>query len=91
MGRTETSLVVLGAALLVLFGCKHDNNLKPPKQDPQYVLPPNDPRYSTYPKFPDSTLNKWPKRDPAAEDPSSDAAKNRRPNMGMTGMGGQVQ
>jgi hypothetical protein len=92
MGRTGTPLVVLGAALLILFGCKHDDNLKPPKQDPQFGLPPNDPRYSSYPKFPDSTLNKWPKKDaPTLDDPTAAPAaleKNRKPSMSMGGMGG---
>jgi hypothetical protein len=86
MGRTGTGLVVLGAALLVLYGCKHDDNLKPPKQDPQYNLPPNDPRFSTYPKFPDNTLNKWPKREPpGADDP---AAPKGPPRFGGGGPGG---
>jgi hypothetical protein len=87
MGRTATRLGVLSAALLILFlGCKHDDNLKPPKQDPQYNLPPDDSRYSSYPKFPDSTLNQFPKRDPsAADDPS--AKSPSRFGMGGPGSG----
>ena len=69
----------------MLAGCKHDNNLKPPKEDPVYRLPPNDPRYSGPPKFPDNTLNQFPKRvDPGDVDP---AAKSPTHNMGM-GRGG---
>jgi hypothetical protein len=87
MGRTGTGLVVLGAALLVFLGCKHDETLKPPKQDPVYNLPPNDQRYSSYPKFPDNTLNQFPKRyDPEGPDAGSPASKGGRPSMG--GMGG---
>ena len=89
MGRTGTGLVVLCAALLGLAGCKHDDTLKPPKQDPVYNLPPdNDPRYSGPVKFPDSTLNKFPKRDSTLDgsDGGMPNAKGPRPSMG--GMGG---
>ncbi len=88
MGRTGTGLVVLGAALLVLLGCKHDDVIKPPKQDPVYNLPPaNDPRYSGAVKYPDSTLNKFPKRD--HPDSSDGGFPNRKgPKAGFGGMSG---
>ncbi len=85
MRRTATRLGVLGAGLLILFlGCKHDNNLKPPKEDPVYRLPPDDPRYNSVIKYPDNTLNQFPKRDPSAvDDPSA-----RNPSrFGMGGAG----
>jgi hypothetical protein len=83
MGRTGTGLGALAAALLLLFsGCKHDNNLKPPKEDPVYRLPPDDPRYSQYPKYPDKTLNDFPKRDqmPGEDGPSPGGGSR----LGMT-------
>jgi hypothetical protein len=87
MSRTRSGLGVLGAAVLILFaGCNHDKNLKPPKEDPVYRLPPDDPRYSSYPKYPDSTLNKFPKRDmPGQDDPSASPAS--RFGMGTPGAG----
>jgi hypothetical protein len=87
MGRTRTGLLVLGAAHLALFfGCKHDTTLKPPKEDPVYRLPPDDTRYSSYPKYPDGTLNQFPKRDESAlTDPASTRTPGSR--MGMTGPG----
>ena len=84
MGRKGNGLVVLGAALLVFVGCQHDKNLKPPKQDPQYNLPPNDPRYSSYPKFPDNTLNQFPNRAaPGADEPGPQGPSK----FGMSGPG----
>ncbi|HKI35740.1 MAG TPA: hypothetical protein VKA46_28050 [Gemmataceae bacterium] len=81
MGRTRIGVLVLSAALLILgWGCKHDNALKPPKEEAAYRLPPDDPRYSEFPQFPPKELNKYPKRDPAAEDPM-----NKMP--GKFGMG----
>jgi hypothetical protein len=89
MGRTGTGLVVLGAALLVLLGCKHDDTLKPPKQDPVYNLPPaSDPRYSGPVKFPDSTLNKFPKHDVPTDSLDGSPAAAKAPRPGMGGMSG---
>jgi hypothetical protein len=85
MGKTETRLGVLAAALLILFlGCKHDTTLKPPKEDPVYRLPPDEARYSSPPKFPDNTLNQFPKRDPSALDDPSTRTPSR---FGMSGPG----
>ncbi len=86
MGRTGIGLGVLVTALFILGGCKTDNTLKPPKEDPKYNLPPNDPRYSTGPNFPDNTLNKWPKRDVPGLDDSTDNDPSKRMNGG-NGMG----
>jgi hypothetical protein len=87
MGRSRTGLVVLGAAQLALFfGCKHDTTLKPPKEDAVYRLPPDDPRYSTYIKYPDGTLNQFPKRDQTlVDDPTAGRTPGSR--MSMTGPG----
>ena len=88
MGRTRTGLLVLGAAHLALFlGCKHDNTLKPPQEDPVYRLPPDDTRYSSYIKYPDGTLNQFPKRDQSLlDDPTAIRSPGSR--MGMGGPGG---
>jgi hypothetical protein len=91
MARSRTALLVLGAAGLALFvGCKHDTTLKPPKEDAVYRLPPDDARYSQYVKYPDGTLNQFPKRDETLLD---DPAKSHQPGsrMGMGGMGGPGQ
>jgi hypothetical protein len=71
----------------MLVGCKHDDTLKPPKQDPVYNLPPNDSRYSGPVKFPDSTLNKFPKRD-NTDDADGGPLNAKGPRPGMGGMGG---
>jgi hypothetical protein len=88
MGRLRTGLLVLGAAGLALFvGCKHDSTLKPPKEDAVFRLPPDDPRYSSVIKYPDGTLNQFPKRDQSlVTDPMQAQAPGNR--MGMGGMGG---
>jgi hypothetical protein len=85
MSRTWIGLGALGATLLILYsGCKHDDKtLKPPKEDAVYRLPPDDSRYSGPPKYPDGTLNKFPKRDmPGADDPGARGPGSR------FGMGG---
>ncbi len=88
MGRTRTGLLVLGAAQLALFfGCKHDDTLKPPKEDPAYNLPPDYSRYSSYPKFPDGTLNQFPQRDQSL---TNDSTASHTPGSRM-GMGGPGQ
>jgi hypothetical protein len=83
MGR----ILVLGAAFVALFvGCKHDNTLKPPKEDPVYRLPPDDPRYSQLPKYPDNTMNKFPKRDaPGLDDGPGRMPLTRVPGTGAGG------
>jgi hypothetical protein len=49
--------------LALFLGCEHDKNLKPPKEDAAYRLPPaDDARYSSVPKFPDKEMNKFPNR-----------------------------
>ena len=89
MGRTGTTLAVLGAAMLLHLGCKHDEALKPQKQDPVYNLPPNDPRYSSYPKYPENTLNQFPNRSaPGADDLGGGQTPGK---FGMGGMGGPGQ
>jgi hypothetical protein len=85
MGRIGTGLIGLVAGLLLLAGCKHDNTLKPPPEDPVYRLPPNDPRYSSYPKFPEDTLNKFPKR--VAIDPDDPTPVKGPPRFGGSGPG----
>jgi hypothetical protein len=49
----------LGTALLCLSGCwTTESQIKPPKPEPQYVLPPtDDSRFSSPPDFPEKTLN----------------------------------
>jgi hypothetical protein len=87
MGKTRTGLLVVGAAQLALFlGCKNDTTLKPPKEDAVYRLPPDDPRYSSYVKYPDGTLNQFPKRDQSLLD-NPTAGKTPGSRMGMTGAG----
>jgi hypothetical protein len=89
MGRLRTGLLVLGAAHLALFvGCKHDTTLKPPKEDAVYRLPPDDPRYSTYVKYPDGTLNQFPKRDQSFVDDPNAAHQPCNRMTGMNSMGG---
>jgi hypothetical protein len=67
MGTLRTGLGALAAALLILAaGCKHDNIVKPPKEDPVFRLPPNENRYASAPDYPEKTLNDFPKRDPNA-------------------------
>jgi len=85
MGTLRTGLGALVAAGLILVcGCKHDTNLKPPKEDAVYRLPPNDPRYSQLPQYPEKTLNEFPERDPNAGQNVSPAGGSR---LGMSGMG----
>ena len=68
MRRTRTGLFVLGAALLALGGCASDSHLQAKRPEHEYVLPPtDDPRFSTYPKFPEKTLNNWPKKEPDSD------------------------
>jgi hypothetical protein len=87
MGRTRTGLLVLAAVQLALFvGCKNDTTLKPPKEDAAFRLPPDDPRYSTYVKYPDGTLNQFPKRDQTLTD-SPMAGKTPGSRMNMSGPG----
>lgn len=79
------------AALGLLNGCAGDGRIKPPRPEHQYVLPPgNDPRFSTYPKFPDKTLNQFEKK--SDDDPNGQGMPSRggmgRPGMGGGGMGG---
>ncbi len=89
MARSRTGLLLLGAAGLALFvGCKHDNNIKPPKEEAVYRLPPDDPRYSTYVKFPEGTLNQFPKRDQSLVD---DPAMAHQTGPRMMGMGAPGQ
>ena len=66
MGTLRIGLGALAAALLILGGCKHDSNLKPPKEDPVFRLPPDEKRYASAPDYPERTLNEFPKRDPNA-------------------------
>jgi hypothetical protein len=74
--------------VLILFaGCNHDKNLKPPKEEAVYRLPPDDPRYSNPPKFPDSTLNKFPKRDMPGLDDGSGGSPASKFGMGAPGLG----
>ncbi len=68
MRPMQAGLYVIGAVLLALSGCANDNQLKPPVLEHQYVLPPtDDPRFSSYPSYPEKTLNAWPKKDPNAD------------------------
>lgn len=63
MRRTRTGLLIGAMALVLLAGCANDAHLKPPKPDPEYILPPpDDPRFNTYPRFPEKTLNDFPKK-----------------------------
>jgi hypothetical protein len=89
MGGSRTGLLLLGAALLALFvGCKHDNTLKPPKEDAVYRLPPDgDTRYTSLPKYPDGTLNQFPKRDDSFTNDPSTAHQPGGRMMGMNGPG----
>jgi hypothetical protein len=89
MGRLRTGLLVLGAAHLALFvGCKHDTTLKPPKEDAVYRLPPDDPRYASYVKYPDGTLNQFPKRDQSLLDTPATAMGPGGRGAGMGSMSG---
>jgi hypothetical protein len=91
MRRTATRLIVLVAGLLPLGGCKHDDQLKPPKMPPEWVLPPaNDPRFSTYPKFPEKTLNDFPKRKDII-DPETNMPMSKPKMTGFGGPGGGPQ
>jgi hypothetical protein len=75
---------VLAALLILVCGCKHDKNLQPPKEDAVYRLPPNDPRYSQLPQYPEKTLNDFPERDPNAGQNMGPGGASR---VGMSGMG----
>ncbi len=88
MSWSRTGLLVLGAAQLALFaGCKHDNTLKPPKEDAVYRLPPDDQRYCQYVKYPDGTLNQFPKRDQSFVNDPSMAHQSGSRMMGAGGAG----
>ena len=85
MGTRRTGLgAVVAALLLLIAGCKHDNNLKPPKEEPVYRLPPNEARYNQYPPYPEKTLNDFPERDPNA----GQALSPGQSRIGQAGMGG---
>ena len=87
MRRTWTGLLVLGIALVVLGGCAYDEHLKPSKIDHEYVLPPrDDSRFSSFPQFPDKTLNNWQKKS-TPDDMSTPPGFQRSPRMGAGGLG----
>ncbi len=89
MRRTRTGQMVLAAALFYLSGCLGTAHLKPPKPDPEFRLPPqDDPRFSEYPKFPEKTLNNFPKKPQAPDEFGSPGATSGRPRFGAGGPGG---
>jgi hypothetical protein len=72
MRRTRDGFFVLAAALLTLGGCSNDAHLKPPRPEQTYNLPPiDDPRFSRPPQYPESVLNKFPKKDTTPDDPNA--------------------
>lgn len=90
MRRMRTGLVVLVVALATLGGCAHDEHLKAPKVDPEYILPPRDsPQFNSYHKYPDNTLNVFPKKERKTDEfelPNS-SMPGRMPRSGMGGPG----
>ena len=90
MRGTRHGSLAICAALGLLGGCAHEGRLKPPRPEHEYVLPPgSDPRFSTYPRFPEKTLNQFEKK---SDDDLNPATMPRggggRPGMGGAGMGG---
>jgi hypothetical protein len=59
MHATWKGLSGFGAALLCLAGCGTTQpSIKPPKVDPEFILPPaDDPRFSEPISYPDKVLN----------------------------------
>jgi hypothetical protein len=77
---------------MALVGCPTpQNRVKPPVHDEQYVLPPDDKRFSQPPQFPKEYLNqdKIKKDDDGPGAPGSMHGGGGSPKMGMgTGAGG---
>jgi hypothetical protein len=82
MRRLVRELFGAWAVLLSLSGCANEKTIRPPVIEQEYVLPPNDPRYSRFPQYPEKTLNNWPKKDTANDMNGPPAGFSRPGRMG---------
>jgi hypothetical protein len=91
MRRTWAGVPCLGLALIALAGCYStpQNRMRPPPHEEQYVLPPDDKRFSQPPQYPKEYLNQDKIRKDDDDKAGAPGGMHSGPKMGMgAGPGG---